>query len=87
MKITVNTKTNSKYGLVNTGDELTVGVDIDQQGADRWIENGIATKSDLKKKVTPDKSNTIPEIKEYLNSEGIEYDSTDRKADLLNKCT
>lgn len=85
--IIVNTRTNSKYGLVNPDDELTVGKDIDKAGAERWCKNGIARRGDLKKKMTPDSSNTIPEIKEYLDSKGIEYDSTDRKADLLDKCT
>lgn len=34
--------------------------------------------------VKPDSSNTVKEIKDYLDHKGIEYKSDDKKEDLLN---
>lgn len=81
--IVANIRTNSKYGLFNPGDKLIVGKDIDESGAARWLENGIARPGNLKVKRPVDSSNTVKQIKDYLDSEGIEYKSTAKKAELL----
>lgn len=88
--IVANIKTNSKYGLVEPGTTLEVGIDIDEQGARRWLDNGIARsgelvkkKSELKSTGKPTSSNTKKEIKQWLDDQGIEYASDALKDDLL----
>lgn len=83
--IVANIRTNSKYGLFNPGDKLIVGKDIDESGAARWLENGIARAGNLKVKKSdkPTSDSTVKQIKDYLDSEGIEYKSTAKKDELL----
>lgn len=84
-KIEVIVRTNGKYGLVNPGDVLVVGEDIDEQGAERWVNVGIAKPANLKKKrkATPTKENTVAEIKAHLDENEVDYKSSLTKVELL----
>lgn len=64
-------------------------VEFTDERADKLVESGKAeyiTKEKTKKIEKPNKSNTIAEIKTYLDYHDIEYGSNMLKVDLLQLC-
>ncbi len=62
---------------------------VNEPKASEYIEEGYGVEWDVekrepKKAVKPDSSSTVAEIKEYLKSEGVNFDSNALKSDLLD---